>query len=678
MSDQICRVCQRYVKLTYYCDDCGANCCSDCLHEKKVEFYSCQDCNSKNLEISGSEKKKTCKECGNENIVKVKQLIKSCPKCGSHKIINVYEKKEELEKNFLELIKNSRFFINPLRAVLENLFSLQQEIKSARSPPVRCYHFPKMESDLLGLFKLFIYVQSTLHDKITGHFQQLVLYKEYFFDIYTQPNTSITVIEGIFEGLIRSYNAINDFVLNNVKTFNESIESYGQNLRFIRKISEYFSTYRKFLKLAEKEKPVYAIHAKLSNGLDTEQKYKKDSGILFITNLDLSFVHKYGLRKKKLITTFKAPVRDLIKIRERGKVFKKLYLEFEYGKYEFTLPPKAIPRVVEYILLARTFDESTIYDEKSAKKLQNIDIEVNSLEKFIEESINSFFSLKCQYNKGYESASEYIQGISQTRNFNPHQNQNLEYQNRNQGIAHPNPNTGQYWSNKPPTQNINPYPEPRYYSYIPPNQTQQLGFVNNYRELNNQYQGPLLDESKFFIQNLYNPNRYQNYNPRNVNQNDTFLHQNDDSILSRIMGNNPNSYQSYPNSVNSHILSEGNNSMFQEYTKNHLTELFNRNQPIEQQSYRQKRELFKLDREKNEKLLELEKERYSLKATLKKLETKFDQGSISESDYFRTFRNLNKEIYLIDNKIQDLQQKLEELKSLKQSSRSFDNKGFYS
>jgi len=678
MSDQICRVCQRYVKLTYYCEECGANCCSDCLHEKKVEFYACQDCNSKNLEISDSEKKKICKECGNENIVKVKQLLKSCPKCGSHKIINVYEKKEELEKNFLDLIKNSRFFINPLREVLENLFSLQQEIKNARAPPVRCYHFPKMEADLLGLFKLFIYVQSTLHDKITAHFQQLVLYKEYFFDIYTQPNTSITVIEGIFESLIRGYTAINDFVLNNVKTFNDSLESYGQNLRFIRKISEYFSTHKKLIKLAEKEKPVYAIHAKLANGLDTEQKYKKDSGILFITNLDLSFVHEFGVRKKKLAITFKAPVKDLIKIRERGKVFKKLYLEFEYGKYEFTLPPKAIPRVVEYILLARTFDESTIYDEKSARKLQHIDIEVNTLEKFIEESINSFFSLKCQYNKGYESASDYIQGVPQNRNFNPHQNQNFDYQNQNQGGSYQNPNPGQFWPNKNSSQNPNFYSGPKYYPYMSPPQTQPPGFTNNYREPINQYQGPPLDESKFFIQNLYNPNRYQNYNPRNMNQNDPLLNRNADPVLSRIMGNNPNYYQSSPNAGDSHIFPESNNPMYQEYNKNHLSELFNRNHPMEQQSYGQKRELFKLDREKNEKLLELEKERYSLKATLKKLETKFDQGSISESDYFRTFRNLNKEIYLIDNKIQVLQQKLEELESLKRSSRSFDNKGFYS
>lgn len=223
MSDQICRFCQRYVQLTYYCEECGANCCSDCLHEKKVDFYICQDCNSKNIESLDSDKKRVCKDCGHENIIKIHQPLKSCPKCGSHKIINIYEKKEDLEKEFLELIKNSRLFISPLREALDKLFILQKDIKKARDPPIRCFHFPKMESDLLALFKLFVYVQDPLFDKVNAHFHQVVLYKEYFFDIYAQPNSNITIIEGIFDNLLRSYNSINDFISNNVKTFKDSI-----------------------------------------------------------------------------------------------------------------------------------------------------------------------------------------------------------------------------------------------------------------------------------------------------------------------------------------------------------------------------------------------------------------------------------------------------------------------
>ena len=58
---QTCRFCQRNVKLAYYCEECGANCCSDCLHEERIDSYSCQDCNSKNVEFIDSGKKKYVK-----------------------------------------------------------------------------------------------------------------------------------------------------------------------------------------------------------------------------------------------------------------------------------------------------------------------------------------------------------------------------------------------------------------------------------------------------------------------------------------------------------------------------------------------------------------------------------------------------------------------------------------
>ena len=667
MSDQICRFCQRYVQLTYYCEECGANCCSDCLHEKKVDFYICQDCNSKNIESLDSDKKRVCKDCGHENIIKIHQPLKSCPKCGSHKIINIYEKKEDLEKEFLELIKNSRLFISPLREALDKLFILQKDIKKARDPPIRCFHFPKMESDLLALFKLFVYVQNTLFDKVNAHFHQIVLYKEYFFDIYAQPNSNITIIEGIFDNLLRSYNSINDFISNNVKTFKDSISSFETNLKFIEKISLYFSTYKKLINLAEKEKPVYAIYAKLANGLDTDDKYKKDRGILFITNLDLSFVHEHGIRKKKQALIFKAPVQDLTRIKEKGKVFKKLYIEFEYGKYEFTLPPNSLSRVIEYILLARTFDESTVFDSKSANNLQRINIDLNELENFIEECINSFFSLKCQYNNSSQQVNHYNQYFPQGVNIPPSQIQNPMTQIRNQGFPYQQPNLGQLGANRPILQNSNNQ-HPYYTSHNAP--IQAPPGLNNYNDALNQYQKPNSLPSEFFQQNFINPNRFQNYNPQENTPNyGEFLDVNQRNLQ------NQGYYPQFPNQMNPNNVNENYN--FQEFNKNHLSELFNPNDTLRQQSYKQKRKLFKLDREKHEKMLELERDRYSIKATLKKLEKKFDEGSISEGEYFKAFRNLNKEVYLIENKIQKLQEHLEELESLKQNSKSFDNKRFY-
>ena len=76
MSEQMCRFCQRYVKLAYYCEECGSTCCSDCLHEKKVDFYTCQECNS-----SIDSDKRKC-ECGNEEFWYFGEYVR-CPKCAT-------------------------------------------------------------------------------------------------------------------------------------------------------------------------------------------------------------------------------------------------------------------------------------------------------------------------------------------------------------------------------------------------------------------------------------------------------------------------------------------------------------------------------------------------------------------------------------------------------------------
>ena len=396
---QLCRFCQRTIKLAYYCETCGTSCCSDCLQEEKIEYFVCQECNSKNIEILDSGGRKVCKDCGRETIVKVSQRFKSCPKCHSREIINIYEKKEKLEQHFLEVIQNTRTFVEPFLELRNKLLLLRNKVKQARDPPIRCYHFPRMESDLYDLFKIFNSITDNLLEKINIHFQHFALNKEYFFDIYMQPNSNIKIIEGILENLIRSYESINEFIESSVRTINEAIETNQINLQFIDKINIHFSSHQDFLNLAKDEKPVFAIDAKLINGLNSQELLNKSKGTLFITNFDLSFVHEHGLLKKKREIIFKAPVDDLIRIKEKGKVFKKLYLEFAYGKYEFTLPSNTLKKVIEYILLARTFDETTKHNKEYAEKLQTISIDLTDLVNFIEESINSFFSLKCQYNQ---------------------------------------------------------------------------------------------------------------------------------------------------------------------------------------------------------------------------------------------------------------------------------------
>ncbi len=625
-NSHICRFCQSNMELAYYCEECGTSCCSDCLCEELFDYYVCQECDSKNIEILDGVK--VCKQCNATNIIKTTKHLKSCPKCHSHQIINIYEKKEELEQKFLELIKETRGSIKPLRKISTKLNRLRHSLRAARDPPIKCYHYPKMESELLELFKHCIYTKNSLQEKIKIHFRHLSLNKEYFFDIYQQPNSNIRIIEGILENLERSFTSINEYVSNNLKNIDEKIEDLHKNVKAINNINDLFASNKHFLNLAEEEKPVYAIKTKLSNGLNTQDKFKKNKGILFITNFDLSFIHEFGLIKKNQSLIFKAPVDDLISIKERGRIFKKLYLEFSYGKYEFSFPSNLISNVIEYILLARNFDEIAIYDKDSANRLNILDFDLTEITSFIEAGINSFFSIKCQYNKSVNYKR--ITRSQDARGFN---------------VA--------YHENRP--------------SYYPREQP--------YQRSQNPIHAPIENSQDYYSQDIYDPYRIQNYEPNMLN----YPHNNrnppssafdDKNILMkklerahRFSPHSTNQHNSFHSkSINSSPSFNQDQHAFyssQGFNKNHLSDLFDTNNISINNPHISELDSFEFDsnKEKHQKMLDLKRERYSLKQTLKKLDVRFDQGNISEVDYFRTYKNLQKEVYLIDDKIKAMQRK---------------------
>ncbi|MFX0186487.1 MAG: B-box zinc finger protein [Candidatus Hodarchaeota archaeon] len=663
-SKQICRFCQREMKVIFYCEDCGVACCSDCLRDDFIDDFVCQDCNSKDIEFNQTEEKKVCKECGTENVIKTTHHYKSCPKCHSHKVLNIYEKKEELEQKFLELIKLSRNFIQPIRDVINELYLIRHNIKKSREPPIRCYHYPKMESELLALFKQVEYLKENLLGKINTHFRHLAMNKVYFLDIYNQPNSNVRIIESILESVNQGHDSIDNFVTKNIKEILEKFEDFQKNLQFIEKITKLYLPYQQFLNLAEKEKPVYAIKTKLTNGLDPQKRFKKSNGILFITNFDLSFVHEYGFIKKKRELIFKAPVDDLIKIRDRGKLFKKLLIQFEYGKYEFSFPSNVVSKIIDYILLARNFQENEIYDKESAKKLQEIEIDLNDLVRYIEEGINSFFNLKCQINQ----------------NVNNSEDEEFEsYFNSFQ--KHP-----QYWTPKYMNNHIsaNPPCNSRFYSDINSLIPDQEDY-NYYR-------------NRFNPQYPYNPYRFQSYvpiynyqyydGPYPFNNRSDFDERNilmkrlkraqrfDQQFPPRINGLRYNNF----NEMNAFrdcepMVNDNFNDSFNDYHKNHISDLFNQEEPPIDNIYDSRNHIYEFDKKIYKRMMELKREKYSLKETLKKLDDKFDQGIIREVDYFKTFKNLQKEIYLIDKKIKSLSKKVKDDRFFR---RKFNKKGYYS
>ncbi|MFX0009314.1 MAG: hypothetical protein ACFE9R_03275, partial [Candidatus Hermodarchaeota archaeon] len=113
--------------------------------------------------------------------------------------------------------------------------------------------------------------------------------------------------------------------------------------------------------------------------------------------------------------------------------------------------------------------------------------------------------------------------------------------------------------------------------------------------------------------------------------------------------------------------------IYQEYSKNHLSNLFE--QGYGSNDFPQNLNLNpKIDKLKQKKKFELEQERYSLEETLKALDSKFESGNISEIDYFKNFKKLQKELYKIDKKVNDITEELNEREAILKYSKKIERR----
>ncbi|MHA1805653.1 MAG: LIM domain-containing protein, partial [Promethearchaeota archaeon] len=646
-----CRFCQKQVKETHYCEECGSSFCSECLQEERKDFFTCQECNAITMEPENIDGKKVCKECHSEKLLKISRVEKSCPKCHSMKIINLFEKKDSLEQKFLELITRSRELLPPLREVLEKWTLVKQKIKEARAPPIKCYHFPNMETELISLYQAFSRLKNDVVEKLRIHFHHLSVNEEFFFNIYAQPNSNIKIIEGILENLSRSFHSIQEYMETTIPPIIEGINSHEKKLQFIEKIKKYFSAYKRFLSLAENEKAVYAIPAKLVNGNNNGQDiFNKKRGMLFITNYDLSFIHEYGIIKKKQELIIKVPVNDINRIREKGLFFKKLYLEFSYGTYEFALPPKSVSRVIEYILLARAFDETVLRNLESVKKLDSITISLNNLSHFIENAINTFYNRKCKFNeKINNSAHGYNKDLIKKNSFF-----NKKAGFGNERISH----RDRYFT-------CNDYQNN--FESIPGEEALKSEFASE-----NQKQDPWMWDSDFYVppawkwtrnkefarkKDLINKLKRNQENMSPYSRSNEFYRE--DFINPDINAQEFRDYNVKNNPENIFQEREKCGPFYQDLRKNHLSEYFTPEYSPKEASSTFVRKFNRSSMEHVKKLHELRKKEYALRETLKELSNKFDQGSLSKQDYFKTYRSLQEEIFSLEDEIITVKEAIE-------------------
>jgi hypothetical protein len=338
-----------------------------------------------------------------------------------------------------------------------------------------------------------------------------------------------------------------------------------------------------------------------------------------------------------------------------------------------------------------------VFDKVAAKKLYDIDVDLSDLTNYIEETINSFFSIKCQYNN-INSNNVYVNH----HNANPLFNQNLRNLPNQISLQAP------YNQNQPTYPNNFSYPFNKYQNYknVPGNpslyqknegfsnqgfgQIQSPEGLNHYGNTLRHDIPPNYNQNEFFMQNLYETGRIQNYDPIRPNSGykNKFSDAEEKNFLMRKLeqlqrsgapSSNPlhrNNFDERSYEPAYYQLNERVRQMpqYNEYSRNHLSELFNNGNMSNQPNDLPRPNSKKMNKIRRKKMFELEKEKYSLEETLKTLESKFESGNISEIDFFKNFKNLQKDFYTIDKSIESIDEEMQEEDFLRRNAKKFDRK----
>jgi len=422
-------------------------------------------------------------------------------------------------------------------------------------------------------------------------------------DIFSQSHDNISVIEGILANLNYEQQTLADFIETNLKKINESMQEIENKLDFIEEIQNRFQKFCNIIDFTRNEKALYALKCKMSKGYNLKTELSNKRGSLLISNFNIYFVHEYGVIRKKANLLFKITHDEFKRIKIIGTLRKRLYMEFVYGRYYFAVNSAKRNNVIDYIENARIFDENHIYDLESANELIAIKLTLKDLHDFIEQNISFLLSLICNQNNFYQPLP--YNSINQSE-YNLNHGQNYRF-------ANPNPNYATGYHRAP---------------------------VNGMDHIQNDL---YFNENNYISKKLRETQVHQSQYPPPTNTSPPYRQ---DVCFPQFIQVQNNPYnQRYPN-TNSFF--DQNSPMQQSNTGNEYQ--FDNSQPS----------LIHQTKNKKTQLLELQKEEYSLQQTIKVLDRRFEEGSISDVDYLKTYRRYQRDLYIIQRKIEDLKKDIEE------------------
>jgi len=637
--NEVCPVCGKNPNLTYICEDCNEIFCEDCVDLHGEDNLACLQCGGLDIHYD-KHGRSFCRDCGSHDMRNVKNIDPTCRICESEKVVLITEKQKQLIEDFKTIIKDTRAFIKPLEEMVERLTIYRHNLYQLRKEYPPCYHYPTLEEDAIINFKLFDKAKSTLYEHVNRFFQEIQHNIHYIAEIQVTHPSNLPYISEILKHFERERKKVTNLSINNVELIDKRVSPDEEKVEFMGAMQGIFTSFIGKLQLERDEKIVFALKCRLSTGTSKKKDYSNKNGTILITNKRLYFYHEQGVFQKRTVELFSVKLSDLQQAGVKGRLKKKVSLEFLNSMYQFSISKDNREELISWIEKARKFASNNKTNENGIKNLAKYKVNTKLFREDLENTIYELI--------GYHG--------SYVDNPNSYQNNQTMHSSmyRRKGFKGPQSNMEQDSRFKPMNfQNNLPQQE---------SNIEQ----NRYGSFSKRYEEPK--------QNLMTPAGHYGYphdhtatpplKSRNFNQHQPNPVRHSNAFQSNEFTSQNGSID-FGSQSNSGQVPQGNPQNF----NNNVDDFRNRNQSVPNPAYPSNMNNFYKQHNEEMNLRKqvdkLRQEDYALSQTISMLEQRSDKGMINNIEFVKSYKQLQVEKYVIQDKINEIEKFLSEKNSVR-------------
>lgn len=723
--NEVCPVCNENPNLQYICESCHEVFCEDCVDLHTEEQFICVSCGSKQISFDKYDQP-FCQECGNTELRSINKVIPTCRTCESTQVILIADKQKSLMDEYKTIITNSREFLVPIEKVMDKLHKSRNELFELRQEHPVCLHHPTLESDGLLLCKLYDNGKNRIYEQANRFFQEIQRNIHYINEIQVTHPSNLSYISEILVHFERERKKVSNLAKSEMEPLLTRLEPVEDKIAFMERMQALFNKFFPKLHLDPEERIVYGLNCKLSSGANSEQGFSNKNGTILITNQRIYFYHEQGLFKKQTVLLFSVKLDDLQAAEVKGKLKKKVSLQFLNSMYDFSLSKNKRELLVDWIERAKEFDVRNTLNDTQFKKFIKYRLTTKLFNEELENAIYNLVGYHGLRNSNQQTVNansnifnSHMFRASHLSNPNviPHTPDSFPRSSRNNFSNNyrrpnniPQNSYSSNYSTRPiqPTQNY-PKSNPGSFSdnrmnhsgdFINPTNSQFGGYENrafarsnlghstgnynhqaqNFQNNHQTYQTMQYPNSRNISpSHPYNNHGYPNSNPWSTGEsNPRFNYPSEQNL-----GDNKSSFASDPPYGRNPTQAKtyfNRNEASQSYPRFNSGDQYQapfpkpsntmKSSPLgtdfpDPNSPYSKPETMPSSFNSEEMNIRAELERlrsdeYAFQNTIRKLEFQYDRGVISNQEFVRAYQDLQRELYIITNKISRLESFLKE------------------